>query len=88
VDGSMSPAQALPTPRLSVCDREPLDCLKFPFTGSIPQEILDGLVSMGHQVQRKQEIVEGAGAAHCAEILKDRNGTVRATGDTWAVGVN
>jgi gamma-glutamyltranspeptidase / glutathione hydrolase len=88
VDGSLTPAQALPRPRLSVCDREPLEFLKFDFTESLPQEIFESLSALGHQVIRKQEIVEGAGAAHCAEILKDRNNTVRASGDAWAVGVN
>ena len=87
VDGPLQPAQVLSTPRLSVCDREPLEFLKFDFTGSVPQKILDNLTSMGHQVLSKQEVVEGAGAAHCAEVLK-RSGTVRAAADTWAAGIN
>lgn len=87
IDGSLSPVQALPLPRLSVCDREPLEFLKFDFTESVPDEILDKLTVMGHQVIRKKEMVEGAGAAHCAEFLK-RDAMVRATGDAWAAGVN
>ena len=87
VDGSLSAAEVLPTPRLSVCDREPLEFLKFDFTDSVPQQVLDRLMAMGHHVIRKQELVQGAGAAHFAEILR-ATGTVGAAGDTWAAGVN
>ena len=87
IDGPLTPAQVLPMPRLSVCDREPLEFLKFDFTESVPQEILDRLTSMGHRVMRKQEVVQGAGAAHCAEFLK-HSGTVRAAADNWAAGID
>lgn len=87
VDASLSPAQTLPMPRLSVCDREPLEFLKFDFTEAVPQDILEKLAAMGHRVTRKQELVEGAGAAHCAEFLKDRR-TLRGSGDTWAAGID
>jgi len=87
IDGGLLPYEALPAPRLSTCDREPLEFLKFDFTESAAQSILDQLTAMGHQVVRKQELVEGAGAAHCAEILRQSR-TVRAAGDTWAAGIN
>jgi gamma-glutamyltranspeptidase / glutathione hydrolase len=87
VDGSLRPAQALAGPRLSVCDREPLNFLKFPFNVSVSEKILDELEGMGHRIVRYQEEVEGAGAAHCAELSKARN-QVRASGDTWAAGIN
>jgi len=87
IDGGLLPCQALPAPRLSTCDREPLEFLKFDFTESAAQSILDQLTAMGHQVVRKQELVEGAGAAHCAEILAESR-KVRAAGDTWAAGIN
>lgn len=87
VDGSLTPAKALPMPRLSVCDREPLEFLKFKFTDIVPDNILEKLTAMGHRVTRKTELVEGAGAAHCAEFLQ-RGSTVRATGDAWAAGVD
>ncbi|HKS75066.1 MAG TPA: gamma-glutamyltransferase [Terriglobales bacterium] len=87
IDGGLLPFEALPAPRLSTCDREPLEFLKFDFTESAAQSILDRLTAMGHQVVRKQEVVEGAGAAHCAEIL-GKTRTVRAAGDTWAAGMN
>ncbi|MGH9522354.1 MAG: gamma-glutamyltransferase family protein [Terriglobales bacterium] len=86
VDGGIRTFEALPLPRLSVCDREPLEFLKFDFTETVPQEILDRLTAMGHTVTRKQELVEGAGAAHCAEFVRDK-GTVRGSADTWAAGV-
>lgn len=87
VDGSLTPAQALPMPRLSISDREPLEFLKFDFTETVPDRILDNLTAMGHQVIRKKELVEGAGAAHCAEFLK-RGANVRASSDVWGAGVN
>lgn len=87
VDGSLTSAQALPMPRLSVSDREPLEFLKFDFTEMVPENIVDNLTAMGHQVIRKKELVEGAGAAHCAEFLR-RDGKIRAAGDAWAAGVN
>lgn len=86
IDGSLTPAQALPLPRLSVCDREPLEFLKFDFTETVPDSVLDKLTAMGHHVIRKKELVEGAGAVHCAELLK-HEARVRATGDAWAAGV-
>jgi gamma-glutamyltranspeptidase/glutathione hydrolase len=87
IDGSLTPAKALPMPRLSVCDREPLEFLKFEFTETVPDNILEKLTAMGHHVIRKTEMVEGAGAAHCAEFLK-LDSRVRATGDAWAAGLN
>jgi gamma-glutamyltranspeptidase/glutathione hydrolase len=87
IDGELPPYEALPAPRLSTCDREPLEFLKFDFTESAAQSILDQLAAMGHQVVRKQELIEGAGAAHCAEILGESR-MVRAAGDTWAAGIN
>jgi gamma-glutamyltranspeptidase/glutathione hydrolase len=87
IDGSMPAATVLPMPRLSVCDREPLEFLKFDFTEAAPQDILDELASMGHHVVRKQEIVEGAGAAHCVEFLKSE-GRVRGSADNWAAGID
>lgn len=74
-------------PRLSVSDREPLEFLKFEFTEIVPDNILDNLTAMGHQVIRKKEWVEGAGAAHCAEFLK-RDAKVRASSDVFVAGVN
>lgn len=87
VDGSLKPSQALPMPRLSVCDREPLEFQKFDFTESALDQVLDELTEMGHQVIRKKETIECVGAAHCAEFLK-RDAIIRAAGDTWAAGVN
>lgn len=87
IDGALAPALALPMPRLSVSDREPLEFLKFDFTETVPQGILDDLTAMGHRVTRKQELVEGAGAAHCAEFLKNTR-VIRGSGDTWAAGVD
>lgn len=87
VDGSLTPAKALPMPRLSVCDREPLEFLKFDFTETVPDKIIHQLIAMGHHVIRKNELVEGAGAAHCAEFLK-RDARIRACGDAWAAGVD
>jgi gamma-glutamyltranspeptidase / glutathione hydrolase len=87
IDGGVPPSRALPAPRLSVCDREPLEFLKFDFTETVPQQILDRLSAMGHQVVRKREVVEGAGAAHCVEVLKETR-TLGAAGDTWAAGIN
>ena len=87
VDGGVPTAKVLPLPRLSVCDREPLEFLKFDFTEAVPEALLDRLTAMGHRLIRKQELVEGAGAAHCAEFVP-ATGTVRASGDTWAAGVD
>ncbi|MGH9590408.1 MAG: gamma-glutamyltransferase family protein [Terracidiphilus sp.] len=87
IDGALTPAQALPMPRLSVCDREPLELLKFDFTETVPNTILEKLTAMGHQAIRKKETIECLGAAHCAEFLK-RDARVRAAGDAWAAGVN
>lgn len=87
VDGPLTPAQALPMPRLSVSDREPLEFLKFDFTEIVPDKIIDKLTAMGHLVIRKKELVEGAGAAHCAEFLK-RDANVRASSDVSVAGVN
>ena len=86
VDGQMRTAQVLPLPRLSVCDREPLEFLKFDFTESFPQQLIDAVVDMGHKAIRKQELVEGAGAAHCAELVRASR-KVRGAGDTWAAGI-
>lgn len=87
VDGPLTPAQALPLPRMSVCDREPLEFHKFDFTETAPDSVLNDLTTMGHHVIRKNETIECVGAAHCAELLK-HHGRVRAAGDTWAAGVN
>jgi gamma-glutamyltranspeptidase / glutathione hydrolase len=87
VDGGLRPAETLPAPRLSVYDREPLTFMKFDFNSSVPENILGELAAMGHRIARYQETVEGAGAAHCAEFLKNRH-QVRLSGDTWAAGVN
>lgn len=87
VDGALRPAEALPSPRFSSCDRDPLEFLQFDFTEAVSQEILDELAAMGHRVVRKQELRQGAGAAHCTEFLKPA-GTVRGAGDTWVAGTN
>jgi gamma-glutamyltranspeptidase / glutathione hydrolase len=87
IDGSLPPATVLPMPRLSVCDREPLEFLKFDFTEAVSQIMLDELTAMGHHVIRKQELVEGAGAAHCAEFLKGER-RVRGSADNWAAGID
>ncbi len=50
---------------------------------SVGVSILDKLVAMGHEVKPVRRV---GGAVHCAEILKNE-GTVRAGGETWAVGV-
>jgi hypothetical protein len=63
-----------------------VEFIEFEFTEHIAQGIIDELKSMGHKVRRKREEVEGAGAAHCVEILKPEN-TVRASGNTWAASV-
>jgi len=86
IDGGDAAAQALAVPRLHVSDREPLEFLEFAFTDRVAQEILDGLAAMGHRVRRQHEEVEGAGAAHCVELLA-RERKVRASGDTWAAGI-
>ena len=78
--------QALAVPRFHTSDREPLEFLEFAFTDRVAQEILDGLAAMGHRVRRQHEEVEGAGAAHCVELLA-REQKVRASGDTWAAGI-
>lgn len=86
LDGSAGLSEALLAPRLHVCAREPLEFLEFEFTEKVAQDILDEVAAMGHRVERKRELVEGAGAAHCAEFLHATR-TVRASGNTWAAGV-
>ena len=86
VDGGWTASQVLAAPRLHVSDREPLEFLEFAFTDRVAQEILDELAAMGHRVRRQHEEVEGAGAAHCVELLA-REQKVRASGDTWAAGI-
>lgn len=86
VDSSASAADVLKSPRLHICTREPLEFMEFGFTENIAQRIIDELKSMGHKVRRKREEVEGAGAAHCVEILKPDN-IVCASGNTWAAGI-
>ena len=86
VDGLASTSEILKAPRLNVYTREPLEFIEFDFTENAPQHIVDGLTSMGHTVRRKREQVEGAGAAHCVEIIKPEN-NVCASGNTWAAGV-
>lgn len=87
IDGGLQPAEALPRPRFSSIDREPLEFWKFDFTADVPQQIFDSLAAMGHQVVRKLEDRQGAGAAHCAEFL-EASGSVRGAGDTWAAGID
>lgn len=86
VDVSASASDILKAPRLNVCTREPLEFIEFEFTQNAPQHIIDGLTSMGHTVRRRREQVEGAGAAHCVEIIKPEN-SLCASGNTWAAGV-
>jgi len=86
VDSSSATSQILKSPRLHVCSREPLEFLEFEFTERIPQNIIDELISMGHNARRKREEVEGAGAVHCVEMIKPDN-TVHASGNTWAAGI-
>lgn len=86
IDGSLTGADALAAPRLHVTDREPLEFLEFAFTDSVGQGVVDALSAMGHRVLRRREDVEGAGAAHCVELLTaDR--AVRASGNTWAAAI-
>lgn len=85
VDGHATGAEALAAPRLHVTDREPLEFLEFEFTDTVDEEMLAGLAAMGHRVRRCREQVEGAGAAHCVELLT-AEGAVRASGNTWAAG--
>ena len=78
VDYGATAYEAATAPRMHVQTKEPVQ-----LTESVGDSILDGLVGMGHEVQPVPNV---AGAAHNAEILK-REGTVRAGGNTWAVGV-
>lgn len=86
LDGSAGLTEALRAPRMHVCTREPLEFLEFEFTEKVRPDTLAELDAMGHRVTRKREVVEGAGAAHCTEFLHETQ-TVRASGNTWAVGV-
>jgi len=86
VEASLSTSALLKSPRLHVCTREPLEFLEFEFTESVGQNIVEELTSMGHTIRRKHEEVEGAGAAHCLEIIKSDN-VVCASGNTWAAGI-
>jgi gamma-glutamyltranspeptidase / glutathione hydrolase len=86
MDGSASTSQILKAPRQTVCTREPVEFIEFEFTDNIPQNLVSDLTSMGHTVTRKHEQVEGAGAAHCLEIIKPEE-RVCASGNTWAAGV-
>ncbi len=87
IDDGVTASQALAAPRLHVTDREPLEFLDFEFTEHVAQGIVDGLTAMGHTVRRYTEPVEGAGAAHCVELLTSER-VVRASADTWAAGVD
>lgn len=84
-DSPATASELLKKPRLHLCTREPLEFLEFEFTESIGQKVVDDLIAMGHTVRRKREEVEGAGAAHCVEIIK-RGNAVRASGNSWAAG--
>lgn len=87
IDGNLVAADALRRPRLHVVDREPLEFLDFEFVESVGADVVETLVARGHRVRRYVEAVEGAGAAHCVEVLPSL-GVVRGSGDTWAAGID
>lgn len=78
VDYGATGYEAAGTPRLHVEHAEPVK-----ITESAGEEVAEGLRRMGHEVETIGKI---AGAAHCAEFLKDAR-MVRAGGNTWAAGV-
>ena len=78
VDDGATSYEAASAPRMHVQTHEPVMV-----TNTVEASIVEGLREMGHRVN---QVAGVAGAAHCAEVLKE-NGTVRAGGGTWAAGV-
>ena len=78
VDFGATVYQAVAAPRIHILTDKPLE-----ISQNFDPAIRDALSAMGHRIEVPDEV---AGAAHGAEILKT-TGTLRAGGNTWAVGV-
>jgi gamma-glutamyltranspeptidase len=79
VDFGSGSHEVCTAPRMHVQTHEPVM-----LTETAGEPVIEGLREMGHEI----DVVKGvAGAAHCAEFLKDE-GKVRAGGNGWAAGVD
>jgi len=79
VDNGATGHQAAVAARMHVEMSEPVEIMQI-----LGEPVIDALRGMGHEIKTQKAI---AGAANCAEVLRDTN-SVRAGGNAWAAGIN